>query len=467
MEGQAARSIVLVTRPNDGSEPTEAPFRRHTDSDSRRPQPVPAARSPSRGEHREKRCAARRSNSGSTPFSPAKARSPGCACPAATAAWCTAKATLTRSARRRSCRASRSPPRTIAGSRAWPSAAPSRRSSSNKQRALPRRATATPTTSSPSCRAATPSAGYVMAGAHLDSWVAADGAADNAAGSAVVMEAARILSTLGVRAASARSASRCGRARSRDCSGSIAYVERHLADAPAGRRSRAGQAVACLAPGTARWPIEPQAGLKDRASAYFNIDNGSGKVRGIYAEGNVAVGADLQGVARAVREHGRDGGRRGAHRRNRSRADAADRHSGVPVHAGSARLRQPHPPHQRRQLRPPEARRPAAGRGDSRIACCGWRPSAKSRCRECRCRRSRSRPTRSSTKKTTTSRGQARGQATVTDRASGLTVPDPDFSDRARRPGRGRGRARAPLASPRERRRSRCRTRASCLRADG
>jgi hypothetical protein len=44
-----------------------------------------------------------------------------------------------------------------------------------------------------------PGAGYVMAGAHLDSWVAGDGAADNAAGSAVVMEAARILSTLGVR----------------------------------------------------------------------------------------------------------------------------------------------------------------------------------------------------------------------------------------------------------------------------
>ena len=44
-----------------------------------------------------------------------------------------------------------------------------------------------------------PKAGYVMAGAHLDSWVAADGAVDNAAGSAVIMEAARILKTLGVK----------------------------------------------------------------------------------------------------------------------------------------------------------------------------------------------------------------------------------------------------------------------------
>ncbi len=37
-----------------------------------------------------------------------------------------------------------------------------------------------------------------MAGAHLDSWVAGDGAADNGAGSAVIMEAARILASLGV-----------------------------------------------------------------------------------------------------------------------------------------------------------------------------------------------------------------------------------------------------------------------------
>ncbi len=44
-----------------------------------------------------------------------------------------------------------------------------------------------------------PRAGYVMAGAHLDSWVAADGAVDNAAGSSVVMEAARILRRLGLR----------------------------------------------------------------------------------------------------------------------------------------------------------------------------------------------------------------------------------------------------------------------------
>src|SRR3546814_6650505 len=44
-----------------------------------------------------------------------------------------------------------------------------------------------------------PKAGYVMTGAHLDSWVAGDGAADNGAGTAMIMEAARILADMGVR----------------------------------------------------------------------------------------------------------------------------------------------------------------------------------------------------------------------------------------------------------------------------
>src|SRR6185437_3048455 len=44
-----------------------------------------------------------------------------------------------------------------------------------------------------------PKAGYVMAGAHFDSWAAGDGAADNGAGSIIVMEAARILKQLGIR----------------------------------------------------------------------------------------------------------------------------------------------------------------------------------------------------------------------------------------------------------------------------
>jgi hypothetical protein len=130
------------------------------------------------------------------------------------------------------------------------------------------------------------SAGYVMSGAHLDSWVASDGAQDNAAGSAVVMEAARILTKLGLKPKrSVRFALWSGE--EQGIYGSTAYTERHLAS----RAPVADPDQAKLPPYLtwhSRWPIEPRAGYNALA-AYFNIDNGSGKVRGIHAEGNVAV----------------------------------------------------------------------------------------------------------------------------------------------------------------------------------
>ncbi|MDP8995140.1 MAG: M20/M25/M40 family metallo-hydrolase [Pseudomonadota bacterium] len=127
---------------------------------------------------------------------------------------------------------------------------------------------------------------YVMAGAHLDSWVAADGAQDNAAGSAVVMEAARILRRLGVRPRrTIRFALWSGE--EQGILGSLAYVERHLATRP----PVTDPAHAHLPPNRTwrhRWPITPRPGHRDLV-AYFNIDNGSGRIRGIHAEGNVAV----------------------------------------------------------------------------------------------------------------------------------------------------------------------------------
>ena len=127
---------------------------------------------------------------------------------------------------------------------------------------------------------------YVMAGAHLDSWVAADGAVDNAAGSAVVMEAARILKALGVRPKrTIRFALWNGE--EQGILGSLAYVDRHLAT----RAPLSDPALANLPNGQtwrARWPIQPRPGYRDLV-AYFNLDNGSGKIRGINAEGNVAA----------------------------------------------------------------------------------------------------------------------------------------------------------------------------------
>lgn len=128
-------------------------------------------------------------------------------------------------------------------------------------------------------------AGYVMAGAHLDSWVAGDGSADNGAGSAVVIEAARILSHLGITPKrTIRFALWSGE--EQGLYGSAAYVERYLARRPADPDPE----VVALGPyvSSERYPVQPLPGYNDLI-AYFNIDNGSGKVRGIYAEGNVGA----------------------------------------------------------------------------------------------------------------------------------------------------------------------------------
>lgn len=134
-----------------------------------------------------------------------------------------------------------------------------------------------------------PKAGYVMAGAHLDSWVAGDGASDNAAGTAVVMEAARILSTLGIKPKrTIRFALWSGEEQA--LLGSLAWVEKNLAtrggpnDPPLAGERRYFE-------WPKRWPINPRPGFNDLA-AYFNVDNGSGRFRGIYAENNPAA-ADI------------------------------------------------------------------------------------------------------------------------------------------------------------------------------
>jgi hypothetical protein len=128
-------------------------------------------------------------------------------------------------------------------------------------------------------------AGYVMAGAHLDSWVAADGATDNAAGSAIIMEAARILKTLGVKPKrTIRFALWSGE--EQGIHGSDAYVRQHLATRPL----NADAERAALGPSfnSRTYPIRKLPGYGDLAG-YFNIDNGGGKLRGIYAEGNFAA----------------------------------------------------------------------------------------------------------------------------------------------------------------------------------
>ena len=125
----------------------------------------------------------------------------------------------------------------------------------------------------------------VMAGAHLDSWHAATGSTDNAAGVAVVMEAARILQAVGARPRrTIRVALWTGE--EQGLLGSRAYVREHFAARPEPEDPELRELPLSLWPET--WPIQYKSGW-DRLSAYFNLDNGSGRIRGVYTQGNLGV----------------------------------------------------------------------------------------------------------------------------------------------------------------------------------
>jgi carboxypeptidase Q len=103
----------------------------------------------------------------------------------------------------------------------------------------------------------------VMLGAHLDSWHGGTGATDNAAGSAVVMEAARILKGLDFKMDRTVRLALWG-GEEEGLYGSKAYAKQHFAD----------RETMKLTPEHAK------------LAGYFNYDNGTGKIRGIYLQGN-------------------------------------------------------------------------------------------------------------------------------------------------------------------------------------
>ncbi len=126
----------------------------------------------------------------------------------------------------------------------------------------------------------------VMLGGHLDSWHSGTGATDNAAGCSVGMEAVRILKALDVKPRrTIRIALWSGE--EQGLIGSRAYVNQHFAE----RKAAPGQQPAAQQVGGGRGPqgtivLKP---AHDKFSAYFNLDNGTGKVRGVYLQGNEAV----------------------------------------------------------------------------------------------------------------------------------------------------------------------------------
>ena len=103
----------------------------------------------------------------------------------------------------------------------------------------------------------------VMLGGHLDSWTGGTGATDNGAGCAVVLEAVRILAAIGAKMPrTVRLALWTGE--EEGIYGSKAYVKQHFADPEVMK------------------PTPEHA----RVSAYYNLDNGTGRIRGIYLQGN-------------------------------------------------------------------------------------------------------------------------------------------------------------------------------------
>ncbi|MGE5833035.1 MAG: M20/M25/M40 family metallo-hydrolase [Acidobacteriota bacterium] len=132
----------------------------------------------------------------------------------------------------------------------------------------------------------------VMLGAHFDSWHASTGATDNAAGSAAMMEAMRILKQSGVRL---RRTVRIGlwSGEEQGLNGSAEYVAMHFASrgAPQPAPDAAAGAGAGGQRGGGRGGGGPLEMKPDHAkfSAYFNIDNGTGAIRGVYLQQNDAV----------------------------------------------------------------------------------------------------------------------------------------------------------------------------------
>lgn len=115
----------------------------------------------------------------------------------------------------------------------------------------------------------------VMVGAHFDSWHAGTGATDNASGSAVMVEVMRIMKAVYAdKGAGPRRTIRIAlwTGEEQGLLGSRAYVNEHFAES-AGR----GQPPTKILP------------EHEKLSAYYNMDNGTGKIRGVYMQGNGKV----------------------------------------------------------------------------------------------------------------------------------------------------------------------------------
>src|SRR5277367_2624970 len=125
----------------------------------------------------------------------------------------------------------------------------------------------------------------VMVGGHLDSWIAGTGATDNGAGSIVAMEVMRILNALKIKPRrTIRIALWSGE--EEGLFGSKGYANQHFGSAPLSTAPDQAQLPEFIRKVVGPLALKPEQKL---ISAYFNVDNGTGKARGIYTQGNAAV----------------------------------------------------------------------------------------------------------------------------------------------------------------------------------
>jgi carboxypeptidase Q len=140
----------------------------------------------------------------------------------------------------------------------------------------------------------------VMFGAHLDSWHTSTGATDNAAGVAAMMEAMRILKSLGITPKrTIRIALWSGE--EQGLLGARAYVAEHFAERSTPKDPEQAKLPVSLRTEKGELKIKPE---HAKLSAYFNMDNGTGRIRGIYAQENAAAYPIFSGWLDPLRDLG-------------------------------------------------------------------------------------------------------------------------------------------------------------------
>jgi hypothetical protein len=124
----------------------------------------------------------------------------------------------------------------------------------------------------------------VMVGGHLDSWIAGTGATDNGAGTVIAMEVMRILNALQVKP---RRTVRIGlwTGEEQGLFGSAGYVKRHFGLVPRSTAPDQLRLPEDMRKAVGPVELKPE---QPKISAYFNVDNGSGKIDGIYLQENAA-----------------------------------------------------------------------------------------------------------------------------------------------------------------------------------